>query len=120
MIVTAIKSPNAEKEPPANASTDSSPSSKSGISPSHRIDLQDEHLRQMDMMHAIQHESDEQHCSFLSNGCSIAHQIHVVSTNAAMSLYGIMIRAMFEREAITVKQFEKQRECTMKQLEQFG
>ena len=67
----------------------------------------------------IQHESDEQYCSFLFNGCrtframslcqlfddkeprlemscthwirscSIAHQIHVVSTNAAMILYGI-------------------------------
>ena len=78
-IATAIKSPHAEKEPPAAASsTSGSPGSKSvGISPGRKIDLQDKLLRQMDMIHA-----------------------------------------MFERGAITAEQFERRRECTIKQLEQ--
>ena len=35
-----------------------------------------------------QHETDEQYCSL---SCSIAHQFHVVSTDAAMSLYRIKV-----------------------------
>ena len=39
----------------------------------------------------IMHESDEQYCTHLIRSCSIAHQIHVVSTNTAVSLYRIII-----------------------------
>ena len=37
----------------------------------------------------------EMSCTHLIRSCSIAHQFHVVSTDAAMSLYGIMSNVHF-------------------------